>query len=717
MLALVTVSYFGAAAALRFNVAPGAASLDNARALVRGELHRRRGADTEDACSAGNIEVRLESGRHYPGAGGLELAAADAGSPGCFKVVWSGAADGSTVIDGGLHITTKWTLVDAKKNLWSTAAPAALLTPKILPVRTLYVDNVRYNRTRDDPSTFALFGSDNSVITSDGYLVTSSAPQSWSDPTSIEIVKQDAFTETRCPIATVTKLAADTAAPLACPFGQKLQGRSPGSTIAGISNVTTYEACQAECCAREHATPPCKGVMYKDAAQLCYLVDRDVLPGFGPGAGYVSNMNPAPVTYRTAVNISQPCLATARGYKYGPAGYPSYLENTGNFTLPGQFYLDRARKLLFATLLPAHAPKAGGSGVVAAVLGLEEVLLSVHDTHDVEWHNVTFEHSAWTQANAEGYVERFSNLFLVLDGGGGFRDPAASVVVARSKAVVFDGCAWTRLGAWGLRIENASQDVAVRYCDFYDLSGGAVMLGSPQDNVAPPASQLARITVADNTMRHLSMEYTGAAAVHAMVVANSTLEHNAIADVGYCGISWNWPAVQGPTKPYPPTDPGLGYNMNNVVANNDVSRFMRDTNDGGGIHSVGYGRNTTYVGNYFHDLEGPGAVSILYIDNNAAGFALNDNVVDNCPKTAMGYYYFQSIEGADAHDNTADGIYARNSGNASLHGLPCNATTTNRCTNVVDVPINAPWPAAAQAIIANSGPRPRVIRSQRIVST
>ena len=95
----------------------------------------------------------------------------------------------------------------------------------------------------------------------------------------------------------------------------------------------------------------------------------------------------------------------------------------------------------------------------------------------------------------------------------------------------------------------------------------------------------------------------------------------------------------------------------------------------------------------------------------AAG-RLGNAVLQECP-----YYYFQSIEGADAHDNTADGIYARNSGNASLHGLPCNATTTNRCTNVVDVPINAPWPAAAQAIIANSGPRPRVIRSQRIVST
>jgi hypothetical protein len=410
-------------------------------------------------------------------------------------------------------------------------------------------------------------------------------------------------------------------------------------------------------------------------------------------------MNPAPVTYRTAINISQPCLSMTRSYKYGQAGYPDYLENTGTFSKLGEFYIDRKKGLILATLLPEHLPST--QGTVPAVVGLQEILLSVHDTHDVEWHNVSFVHSAWTQANAAGYVERFSNLYFPLRGkGGGYKDPAAAVIVERSHNVVFDGCTWTRLGAWALRIENASQDVEIKYSSFYDLSGGAVMLGSNGDNIASPQSQLARITVADNTMTHLSVEYSGAAAVHAMVVANSTLEHNLIRDVGYCGISWNWPAIQGPTFPYPSTNRALGYNMNNRVANNDVSYFMRDTEDGGGIHSVGLAGNTSYTGNYFHDMQ-RGAVSIIYIDNWAAGFTINDNVVDNCPNTAFGYYFFQSIPGALAHDNTIDGLYARNSGDPTAHGLPCN------CTHVVDVPIGSPLPAGAEAIISSSGPRPR----------
>jgi hypothetical protein len=192
-----------------------------------------------------------------------------------------------------------------------------------------------------------------------------------------------------------------------------------------------------------------------------------------------------------------------------------------------------------ATFLPEHNPST--TGALPAVLGLHEMLMSVHDTHDVEWHNLTFEHSAWTQVNDGGYIERFSNLYFNLEGHG-YLEPAAAVVVRRSHRLTFDGCTWTRLGAFGLLIQNATQDVTVQYCTFVDLSGGAVMLGSTDDNVAEPATQLARLTIADNTMAHLSREYTGAAAVHSMVVANSTLEHNLITDVGCVTIHSRQPS-------------------------------------------------------------------------------------------------------------------------------------------------------------------------------
>jgi hypothetical protein len=573
-----TALCLGATNALRFDVEAGPQSLAKAQGMVRAELETRR-KSAAGYCHTEDIEVRLGSGRHYPPPGGLEFSEEDAGVEGCFKVVWSGADDDSmepSVVDGGLSITTPWTLVDAAKNLWSTPAPAELVVPGVLPVRTLYVSNVRYNRTRDDPSTFGIDGKQNSMVTPDGYVVTSAAAQAWTDPTTVEIVKQGAFTQDRCPISSVTALPTPAPSDLVatttgtCAWGQKLEGRSPGSSMGSASNITTWEACQALCCERENATTPCTGILYKPApTSLCYLVDRDVLPSFSPAAGmFVANMNPAPVIYRTVVNISQPCLRVAKSYKFGQGGYPSYLENTGNFTdVGGQFYLDRSKKALLATFLPEHRPPAGG-GVVPVVMGLQEVLLNVHDTHDVEWHNLTFAHSAWTQANADGYIERFSNLYFNLKGRG-YLEPAASVLVQRSRNVAFDGCTWTRLGAFGLLIQNASQDVDVKYSTFTDLSGGAVMIGSTDDNVAEPAMQLARLTIADNTMTHLSMEYTGAAAVHSMVVANSTLEHNLIADVGCVACYIRNCCFRSPsvlaliTTTHAPSPPPITHNIEN----------------------------------------------------------------------------------------------------------------------------------------------------------
>ena len=62
------------------------------------------------------------------------------------------------------------------------------------------------------------------------------------------------------------------------------------------------------------------------------------------------------------------------------------------------------------------------------------------------------------------------------------------------------------------------------------------------------------------------------------------------------------PNPQGPTTGTNTDNPELGYSANNVIANNDVSLFMRYMNDGGGIHTIGRSYNTTVSGNYFHGV-------------------------------------------------------------------------------------------------------------------
>jgi hypothetical protein len=129
--------------------------------------------------------------------------------------------------------------------------------------------------------------------------------------------------------------------------------------------------------------------------------------------------------------------------------------------------------------------------------------------------------------------------------------------------------------------------------------------------------------------------------------------------------------------------------------------------DGGGIHTIGRSYNTSVARNYFHHLaagvapsHAQAAQSIVYVDNWSCGLAVRDNVVDACPHTKQGYYYFQNARIALAHHNTLDGLWVRDGGTISGHGVPCN------CSNVVVVPNDQPLPAEAQAIVRAAGPRP-----------
>jgi hypothetical protein len=90
---------------------------------------------------------------------------------------------------------------------------------------------------------------------------------------------------------------------------------------------------------------------------------------------------------------------------------------------------------------------------------------------------------------------------------------------------------------------------------------------------------------------------------------------------------------------------------------------------------------------------------VLYCDNHCAHLNFTNNVIENCPHTREGYVFFQRGTLGAAYDNYVDNLYIQNSGTQG-GGLPCN------CSNVVDVPPGDPLPPAAQAIVAQAGPRP-----------
>eukprot|EP00750_Incisomonas_marina_P026593 INCI5928.9.p1 GENE.INCI5928.9~~INCI5928.9.p1 ORF type:complete len:425 (+),score=62.69 INCI5928.9:1048-2322(+) len=411
-------------------------------------------------------------------------------------------------------------------------------------------------------------------------------------------------------------------------------------------------------------------------------------------------------TFQAEINVSQACWDTARVGGYGQLSFPDRVENVGVFTMPGQWWLDRVNtQVVISTPINATATP------LDAVASVKESLLTLSGIHDVQWANVSFEHTTWLQPNREqGFVERYGNVYFGNANKTLLVDPAGSVTVGGSRDVHFLNCSFQRLGAWAVALNNATQSSSVQKCTFFDLGGGAVMVGNVDktNNITDPNSQMANIIVEDNSIVRVGVTFHGAPSFHSFCMRDSSFSHNTIRDVSYSGISFNWPNPQGPTTGAGGDDLTMGYSANNIVAYNDVSLFMRNMNDGGGIHTIGRSRNTSIHGNYFHQLAAgsPGEISefaqsIIYIDNWSCDLNITDNVVDDCPGTKQGFYFFQGHTGNNglAHDNEIQRLAVRNGGHLSGISVACN------CSEVDVLAAGSPLPDWATDVVNSAGRR------------
>ena len=188
---------------------------------------------------------------------------------------------------------------------------------------------------------------------------------------------------------------------------------------------------------------------------------------------------------------------------------------------------------------------SGAAEPTAVVAAVTEKLLTASGAHDIEWYNLSFAHSGWPTPSTQGIVERYGGTLFKLGGAHGeLMSSAAAVDIGSSHRIKFVGCRFEKLGAWGLRLRNGTQDAAVTRCNFTDLSGGGVCIGDWHDMQSPPSKQMARVVVEDNTLVGLGVEFGGAPGIHSYCMRQSSISHNRIQDVAYSGISYNWPSPQ-----------------------------------------------------------------------------------------------------------------------------------------------------------------------------
>lgn len=233
--------------------------------------------------------------------------------------------------------------------------------------------------------------------------------------------------------------------------------------------------------------------------------------------------------------------------------------------MPGQWYLDRARRQLH--YLPFPCERLEDADVTAPVL---TNVLVLDGATDVVFEGLSFAHTEWTPP--AGYACSRQGAIAV---------PGA-VRVRNSQRCEFKGCRFVHLGTYGLDLEAEAHDIAVTGCRFDDLGGGGVKIWHG----------CRRNVVADCEIANGGWVYPSAIGVLIGNAAGNQVVHNHIHDFFYSAVSvgWVWGYADSVT-------------CGNVIEWNHIHDLGKGRlSDMGGIYTLGVQPGTRLRYNLIHDI-------------------------------------------------------------------------------------------------------------------
>ncbi len=516
----------------------------------------------------GNITVYLEGGT-YRLTEPLQFTHQDSGTNG-FNVIWSSMPNTNAVISGGLQITD-WSLSDPIRNIWSAPVPASLRT------RQIYVNGMR--------ATMAAGALPVKVrATATGYIASSSIMDSWPNPQEIEFVYTGGG-----PIWNVKTNG----------LGQWTEPICPVASIRGRV-ITMAEPCWNNSTRR--------------------IVEPDDKK-------------------RSVELVGPPRLSNQE--------QPSYVENAlPLLDHPGQFYLDTAGKRLY--YIPRRGEDMNRADVEAPAL---QSLLMGNGTAEAPIHNLVFSnlelsYATWLQPSSkQGFSEIQANYTITGKRGyateglgefaphgtypyGAWTKEPGNVQFSYDRHLSFLSDRFVHLGGAALNLDNGSQRDEVNGCIFTDVSGNGLEIGNVNMPQANPLSETAGITVTNNHLYDLPVEFHGGVAIDVGYASESTISHNQIDHTSYTAISIGWGGWLDKIK----KPPIPNFSRDNVIDDNLIYDYLQVLSDGGGIYTQGVTGSSMkdgerVVGNVIHDQLDWGHA--LYTDNGATFITYTDNVLYN----------------------------------------------------------------------------------------
>ena len=421
-----------------------------------------------------DIKVNLAGGT-YRLAAPLQLDARDSGSDG-FTVSWAAEPGTTPVLSGGRQITG-WHLADPAKNIWS--APANLQT------RQLYVNGVRADRA-SGPLPVKL------TVTPTGYTASSDLLSTWRNPGDLEFVYtggapywslkvggEGAWTEPRCPVASVSGTTVTMAQPCwdnSTKRVQRTDGSGRSYNLVHNGNLDNGSIPAYVDNAYELLDQP--GEFYLDpTAHQVYYIPRagQQLRTADVEAPVLQQL----VTGREVSNITFDGVRFSYATWLTPSTGDGFSEVQANYTMTGQ---------------GAYATQ----GLCQFIPG------------------GTCPYGNWTKEPGNVSFSDDTNIT--------FRDDA-----------------FVHLGAAGLDLGDGSQSDTVQGSVFTDISGNGLEIGGV--DVPEPTTQAQHtsgVSVLDNHLYGLPVEYHGGVAIDVGYAEHTLISHNQIDHTAYTAISLGW---------------------------------------------------------------------------------------------------------------------------------------------------------------------------------
>jgi hypothetical protein len=414
---------------------------------------------------------------------------------------------------------------------------------------------------------------------------------------------------------------------------------------------------------------------------------------------------------------------------------PLYITNAYEFLdSPGEWYLNPGTGTVY------YIPLAGQNmSSVSVELPALQSLVNLGGTYDAPAHHIsfsgiTFSGTSWLGASSnQGWVDQQTGAYIT----GNWSWPAfgsctsgcpqfeatrpnwnqmpAAVQVSAANNITFSNGQFVNLGQTAIGIGNdanghasgvglGASNITVTGSEIARSSAGGIVVGGVRADAHHPSDQRMvnrDITISNNRIHDLGLEYRGIVSVLTTYVANATMSHNEVYNLPYTGMSigYGWGSNDaGGSNHY--ADRGL-YNYqprystattasNNRLTGNYIHDVMQQMTDGGCIYTLSANPNAMIRDNYCLRTNGWFG---LYFDEGSRYYTATNNVFSSTGTWATANYFFAENMG----NFTVTNNWSTNGSTNVTNGDRGNVVSGNVTVS------NGNWPSGAQAVIASAG--------------